>query len=133
MEITKCTDDDWMITLLGQEGFPINRTGIHSCANVKTDYGFFSVRLEHGYPRLVHFIVEKEKRNFSNSLDQFNAFTELMILVGYPSFIVEVPREKPELEKAIQFIGGKKPYQVIDGDKVYLIQTGYRRKKHHGR
>ena len=98
-----------MITLLGREGFPINKTGIHSCANIRTDYGFFSVRLEHGYPRLVHFVVEKDKRGFSNSLDQFNAFTELMVATGNHAFIVEVPSEKPELETAVRFIGGKKP------------------------
>jgi len=120
---------DYMTHLLDLEGFRGEGIGIKTCANFKTDVGFFCVRIEHGYPFLVHFVVEKDKRSFKNSLYQFNLFTDLMIKTDNPFFIVGSPGNKPGIDKAIKYIGGKKPYQIIEDDKVYLVPTGHRRKK----
>jgi len=123
-----CNDYDYMRELLSNEGFAKHQFGYDTCLNLKTDVGFFSTRIEYGYPRLVHFLVEPAKRSFKNSLKQFNMFTDMMISQGHPFFVVESPASNPTIQRFIKYIGGQDYYMEVDGDKAFYIPVGHRRK-----
>ena len=105
MEITKCTDTEYMKAALSSEGFAESRMKFDECLNVKTQIGFFSIELdpELKYPVLTHFFVDQDKRSYRESLKQFQLFTDFMIKEGIAFFIVEAPEENTSVKSFIKW------------------------------
>ena len=86
------------------------------------DTGFFSYRMEHGYPYITHFYIDKDKRNHLTALKLLKDFKEKIKEEGYTAFIVEVLEEKQYLSRLVMWLNRRrKPYAEVDGNKYYLV------------
>ncbi|MFA7120533.1 MAG: hypothetical protein WC277_03590 [Bacilli bacterium] len=86
------------------------------------DDGFYSWRLEAGYPRLIHFYTIPEKRSFLTAIRMMRRFRDELVREGHLFYIVELPKSKPYIRRFIEYIKGKK-YLEIDGDAYYYAPT----------
>ncbi|MFC1567320.1 hypothetical protein ACFL3R_00600 [Thermodesulfobacteriota bacterium] len=118
------TDYPYIEQCLLDEGFDRERHSFLSDITYMCDIGFFSWRMEHGYPRLTHFYLNKNNRGVRGAYALTRLFEAVMRNYSFEKFIAEVPAEKPELEKFIRFLGTTEPFTEQDGDKFYLVDVG---------
>ena len=114
-------DDDYIEKAFISEGFDLKEMVFRNSNTYITDEGFFSYRIDNGYPRLLHYYVNKNLRpSYKASLRLLRAFVELIRKDNYLFFTVVVPKEKPYLKKMIEFVRGKQ-YCKINGDVCYYV------------
>jgi len=85
--------------------------------------GFVTFRMEHGYPRLVHFLGFKGRRNFDTLRMLFKALIGAVIMTGAVMFIGTVPKDKQYFRRFIKrWVGKDEPYSIDEeGTRQYLI------------
>jgi hypothetical protein len=85
--------------------------------------GFFSYRMEHGFPYITHFLIWPDKRKGLNFLNLYHKFREMIIKDGHLAFIAEVIPGKEAFEKFVQgLLGCKEPYAKVGDNKYYFIR-----------
>ena len=114
-------DKKYIYESLRSEGLSDNEMTFETDKTFLTDYGFFSYRMEHGYPFLTHFYVDKNKRSTRNALSLYRLFKQQIISEGHKAFIAEVMNKKAYLEKFIKWLGRRKHYAEANNSKYYLI------------
>jgi hypothetical protein len=122
-------DYDYIRDSLLSEGFTDDQMTFETDETFITDIGFFAYRIEDTYPRLTHFFVDKDKRRGDTFRKLSKDFWGKLIDNGHLFYILEVPKEKPYIEKFVKFYGGNEPFKEINGDKFYLVPTFRRIKK----
>ena len=112
-------DYDSIRSALLDEGFTDEQMTFETDETFINDDGFFSYRIESGFPRLIHFYTEKP-RSPDKARRLIKEFRKMVIRENYPFFIMSAPKEKPELAKFIIYLKGKK-YLEQDGDKYFYV------------
>jgi len=110
--------------LLKAEGMRDDQISWDEDIQFEDENGIFSWRIEHGYPYMTHFYVDKDKRSMRNAVRLYRKFTDIIIKEGYHNFIAEViPKFSGEAFGT--FIKGrlkcKEPYATVGDVEYYLI------------
>ena len=91
---------------------------------IEDENGFVSWRIEHGYPCVSHFYIDKDKRNLTNAIKLYRKFKKVIIEKGYDHFIAVTD---PDLSGKTfsTFIKTclkcKEPYATEENMEFYLI------------
>jgi len=113
---------DYIYNALKSEGLTDDQITFEKDRTVQTDEGFFSWRLEHGYPYITHFYVDKNKRNHRSALALWKAFKR--DVEGHDFIIAEVLPEKEYLNRFCLFLTQGRPhYAEVEGRKYYFIRV----------
>ena len=104
------------------EGFTAEQMTFETDETFITDIGFFSYRIEHGYPFLSHFYVDTDKRTPRNALSLYGLFKKTIKSNGYSAFIASAMNEKKYLSRFIRYLSKrKKPYAIKSNCEYYLV------------
>jgi len=112
------------IELLKAEGMTDEQISWDEDFQYEDENGFFSWRIEHGYPYMTHFYVYKDKRNLTNGVRLYRKFTDTIIKEGYAHFIAEVVPEFAGKTFGIfirKRLKCKEPYAKVGNNEYYLI------------
>jgi hypothetical protein len=105
------------------EGLREDQITYENDRHYNNDIGFFSYRIEHGYPYLTHFLVWSDMRKGFNFLHLYHEFKRTIINEGHLAFIAEIIPGKECFEGFIKAcLGCKKPYAEVDGNKYYFVR-----------
>lgn len=115
-------DYQYIRNALLDEGLTDEQMTFRKDITILTDFGFFSYRIEHGYPFLSHFYVDKDKRCSRNALILYRLFKETIKSDGYISFIAEVMNKKEYLNRFVKWLSKRsKPYSTANDSEYYLV------------
>lgn len=106
--------------ILKSEGIPEQDQGLEECENVVTDLGFFSYRMLHGFPYLVHFWVDKSKRSPGNFYKMVKQYKDLIRSKGFTHTIINAP-ESGYITQFVEGYVNRKPYSRQHGQNYYLV------------
>jgi hypothetical protein len=70
--------------------------------------GFFSYRIGDRYPRLIHFVINKDKRSMKTARKMLKFFRRMVMEGGYLFYIVEVSKDTQYITRFIQYLKGVK-------------------------
>lgn len=113
-------DYDYIVNALLSENLTKEDMTFQTDETFITDIGFFSYRIEHGYPRLVHFFLDKDKRSLKNAHSLIRTFKKIMIGRGYLFFIAFASKNKKYLNRFIKYMKGIK-YEENNGNTYYYV------------
>lgn len=114
-------DYEYLSKSLLDAGFTKNQMSFETDYTFITDDGFFSYKIECEYPRLIHFYLNKDKRDSLKAARRLiRTFVNMVREKGCLFYIVESPKELPYMKKWIHFIKGKKYYEA-NGDSYYYV------------
>lgn len=106
--------------MLDIEGIEDKDKGINECTNVILDgVGFFSIRIAHGFPYVVHFCVDRDKRSPANFYRLAKKCKEVIRSLGFRHVIINAPRYH-WVSKFVESYTKRRPYQV-DVDQNYYF------------
>ena len=114
------SDYDYLYSSLKSEGFSKEQMTFEADMTFLTDSGFFSFRIENGFPRLVHFYIDKDMRSLATASSMLKVFIDIMRRNNYLFFIAEAPKELPYMKRIIKYIKGKE-YLKVDGDTFFYV------------
>ena len=114
------SDKEYIVNALLSEGLTFGDMTFETDQTFVTEIGFFSYRMEFGYPRLGHFFVDKDKRSLKNAHKLIKDFKQLLIKGKYLFFIALAPRDKKFFNRFIQYIKGTM-YEENDEDVFYYV------------
>lgn len=110
--------------LLKEEGMKDDQITWDEDIQYEDENGFFSWRIEHSFPYITHFYIDKNKRNLTNAIKLYRKFRDIIAKEGYDHFIAEVI---PEFSGEIfgKFIKSclkcKEPYATVNDIEYYFI------------
>jgi hypothetical protein len=111
-----------MIELLKQEGLTDEQITLDRDNIIRTDDGFISWRIEHGYPFITHALIYPEKRGRGRWLDVYMKFNNEMKSKGFDYWIAEVIPGKDFWCKYTEILGSHIPYATNENGSYYLIR-----------
>ena len=129
LRIATVNDFPMIEQCLLDEGFDVDRHSFKNDISFVSDVGFFSWAFLGAVPRLRHFYLYPDKRakGFRNAIGLLRIFEKMLSGLGYTRYVAESPREKPEMERFIKYIGNYEEYHEHDGDKFFIVTIGARR------
>lgn len=90
---------------------------------ISTDQFFFSWRVEHGMPHVVHFYVKCAARNFQTSSQCARFMVKYFKLRGNKRIMLNTLLRRPYLSKIVEWFFRVKPYTTQDGHNFYLVEV----------
>ena len=118
----KKSDKEYIVNALLSEGLALEDMTFETDKTFVTEIGFFSYRMEKGYPRLGHFFIDKDKRSLKNAHKLIKDFKQLLIKGKYLFFIALAPKDKKFFNRFIQYMKGVK-YEENDGNAYYYVPS----------
>lgn len=112
------------VKLLKEEGMADNQISWDEDFQYEDENGFLSWRIEHGYPYMTHFYIDKDKRNLRNGIKLYRKFEDMLIEKGYDHFIAEViPKFAGKFFDVFikSFLKCKEHYAVVGDTKYYFV------------
>lgn len=85
--------------------------------------GFFTFRMEQGFPALIHFCTDREHRSPALARKLIKAFVEKVKEGNFVGAIIHVKQGKGYLDKFVQYYFKKKPYATKDGFNFYFVKV----------
>ena len=110
------SDKERLTKMLKSEG--IKNMGFEKHTTWVTDEGFFTIREEHGFPYLIHFYVDKDKRSI-NSARKLIKSVRSVVRTGK----MLIHSKKSYLDKFIQYYFKVKPYARENSYNFYLVEV----------
>lgn len=105
------------------EGLREDQITYEDDTHYEDDTGFFSYRIEHGFPYITHFMIWPDMRKGNNFLNLYHTFRDTIIRNGHLAFIAEVLPGKEYFGKFIQtFLGCKEPYAKVGDNTYYFVR-----------
>ncbi len=114
-------DFDYIHASLKSEGLTEDQMNFISDNTWITDFGFFSYRFDNGMPRLIHFYINPDKRNYHHAYLLWHIFALLMMKKGHFHAILEVPGNKEYLRSFMRLLGSPQPFTEQDGAEFYRV------------
>lgn len=100
-------------------GFNAHETWVYDDGEVK---GFFTWRLEHNYPYIVHFCVDNSHRGSWVAKNMIDKFMDLVR--DYKEVLINVPLKRTDIQRIVEGYFKTTPYAVKDGYAFYSVEVG---------
>ena len=117
-------DYSYIHQALKSEGLQDSEMIIGSDVMFIMDDGFFSYRIDHEYPRLIHFYIDKDKRSLQSARKMLKIFRQIIMETGYLFYVMEVPDNKQYLKKIIRYLKGVKFDRINESSYYYAPVFG---------
>lgn len=112
---------------LQDEGIPEKDMVFEDEITMVSDLGFFTIRIVENIAQVVHFLVWPEKRVWHNSIRLYRDIKNILIDLGFVSFIAASPVGHKSWPQLFCICGGKKSvklYAEKDNIQYYVINFG---------
>lgn len=120
-------DEATIIGMMEDEGYDIKDMDIKRSATwvveENTVKGFFSFRLEHNLPYLVHLCVKKESRSPAFLWKMARYFKEIVRGYGYNKALMNTPKDDIYLSRLVSRYFKTRPYGEDEKVKFYLVEV----------
>lgn len=125
--MSEMKDEDAISGMMKDEGYAIKDMDIKRSATWVIDEnkvkGFFSFRLEHDLPYLVHLCVKKEYRSPSFIWKMAMYFKEIVKLYGYNKALMNTPKGDNYLSQLVSRYFKVRPYAANNEVQFYLVEV----------
>jgi hypothetical protein len=116
-----------LVEMLRAEGLDDKDMDFHRSATWVVDEdgvkGFFSLRMEHNMPYLVHFCVKRADRCHALARRLVMAFKNVVKSLGYGKAIINTPTENDFLNRLVSRYFKARPYSTDGVVKFYLAEV----------
>jgi hypothetical protein len=86
--------------------------------------GFFSYLIDGRYPRLIHFVINKDKRSMKTARKMLKFFRHMVMEGGYLFYIVEVSKGTQYITRFIRYLKGVEFAEAENGTHYYVPLFG---------
>ena len=111
-------DYDYIYQALKSEGLRQEEMTFEFDNTFIVDGGFFSYTINHNYPQITHFYVDKNKRSLKTARQMLKTFRQIIIEAGYLFYIMEVPDNKQYFKKIVRYLRGVE-FDRANGSSYY--------------
>jgi hypothetical protein len=109
---------------LALEGYTEEDMAIWDGWNVATEDGFFTLKMEHDLPYMVHFCVKRDRRGGPAYLRLLRTMKNVVRGLGFPKMILNIPRDNDFVRRvASNSFGVEKPYDANVETEFYLVEV----------
>jgi hypothetical protein len=120
------SDETAIAAMLESEGIDREDMAFQKCPTWVMDEagakGFFTVRVEHGLPYLVHFCIARPSRVPSKARELITAFKKIIGRVS-KKCLMNVPSDSQYLERLVSRYFRCDPYAEKDNCKFFLVEV----------
>lgn len=109
---------------LSLEGYTEEDMAIWDGWNVKTEDGFFTLKLIHDLPYMIHFWIKREKRGGQAYLRLIRVMKNVVKSLGFHKMILNIPRDNDFVRRvASRTFRVEAPYDANEETEFYLVEV----------
>lgn len=86
--------------------------------------GFLTVNFQRRIPHLVHFITDREHRDFKTGWRMLRYLKSIMVESGHTQFTLDCPVREIKRGRMLQGLFKTRPYSTKNGNHFYLVNIG---------
>jgi hypothetical protein len=106
------------------EGYTEDDMAIWDGWNIETEDGFFTLKMAHNIPYMIHFYINRDRRGGPAYLRLIRTMKNVVRGLGFNKLILNVPKENDFVRRvASKTFRVEKPYDANEETEFYLVEV----------